>query len=194
MILTKIPQRIKNDCSICSVAMALGLEYEQVELARRVNYAHSPDNESWWEYYFRDLGLVFTYIHQRNLEDVVMRSGSVAAGLLVMHNHRLQAAHIVAIDERGVLDPSDGFPEVMAWPHYRNFKTQLFEFEEEILAVVPRNSASNPRADQMHFRMHFRNFLQEGLSKTCAFAAAMAEMRKTCPSFQPELFEKFWEA
>lgn len=58
------------------------------------------------------------------------------AGLVVMQNPRLKAAHVAVIDEVGVLDPSDGFPEHMAWSRYPAVKNaQGFILESEFLAV-----------------------------------------------------------
>ena len=62
---------------------------------------------------------------------------ATVVGLIVLQNYWMQAAHIVAIDEVGVLDPSDGLPDHMAWSTYCNQRQrQGFIFESDFLVVT----------------------------------------------------------
>ena len=134
MILERVSQRAQEDCAICAVAMVLGYDYEQVE-ADRARFSHLEDRTAWWEQYLLEEGYPNEY---RPLSDlyVVQSAGATGVGLVVMQNPRLKAGHVAVIDEVGVLDPSDGFPEHMAWSTYPGVKkAQGFVLESEFLAV-----------------------------------------------------------
>lgn len=134
MILTRIPQRSQNDCSFCSVAMVLNCTYEQVK-ADRAQYFYLDDKTEWWQCYLINKGFNVDYLPLTNL-DILQVPGGTKVGLLVMENRTLQAAHIVAIDELGVLDPSDGFPDHVDWDLYVQLKQfQGFALDAEFLLV-----------------------------------------------------------
>ena len=115
MAVKRIPQRTIDDCAICSVAMVLGFSYERVLRDRRQRYSHFDDRTAWWEPYLEEENRRCRYLPTKNL-DSISSSGGGLVGLLVMHHPGLRAAHLVAIDEIGVVDPSDGFPVVGADP------------------------------------------------------------------------------
>ena len=134
MVLRRIPQRSQDDCAICAVGMVLGYSYERVE-ADRARFAHFDDTTAWWEHYLLDEGHVNEYRPLADLS-VVQAASAPVVGLLVMETRRLQAAHVVAIDEVGVLDPSDGFPEHMAWSTHPAVKgSPGFVLDSEFLGV-----------------------------------------------------------
>jgi hypothetical protein len=67
---------------------------------------------------------------------LVQSDGSSVVGLLVMQNERLRAVHVAVIDEAGVIDPSDGFPDHIPWSCYPSVKrSQGFVLKSEFLAV-----------------------------------------------------------
>lgn len=134
MILERIPQRARHDCTVCAVAMVLGYTYERVA-TDRATLTHFGDNVAWWEHYLADEGRHNDY---RPLADisVVQATGAPVVGLLGMQSDQRQAGHLAAIDEVGVLDPSDGFPEHTPWSAYRAVKrAQSFLLDSEFLAV-----------------------------------------------------------
>ncbi len=117
--------------------MVLGYTYDRVK-ADRAEVAQFDDKTAWWERYLWDAGYTNFY---RPVADVgvVLAAGTSLVGLLVMQNRDLRAAHIVAVDEVGVLDPSDGFPEHVAWSTYPAVKrAQGFTLGSEFLAVSLR--------------------------------------------------------
>jgi len=133
MILERIPQRAQEDCSICAVAMVLGFVYEQVQ-ADRVRFP-ADGRMAWWEAYLLEQGYPYEY---RPLSDIylVQAAGATVVGLVVLQHDQMRVAHIVAIDEVGVLDPSDGCPDHIMWTRYCNVrKVQGFHLDSEFLAV-----------------------------------------------------------
>lgn len=135
MVVRRVPQRGLTDCAICSVAAVLGYSYERVQEARRERYGHFDDQTAWWEHYLKDEGRSCRYLPMTAL-DTIPSNGGAVVGLLVMHQHRLRASHIVAIDELGFVDPSDGFPDHVSFDRYPFVKSaQGFTFDEEFLAV-----------------------------------------------------------
>jgi hypothetical protein len=91
---------------------------------------------SWWTEYLLEQGHPYEY---RPLSDIylVQTAGATVVGLIVLQNYWIQVAHIVAIDEMGVLDPSDGLPDHMAWSTYYNQRQrQGFIFDSDFLAVI----------------------------------------------------------
>ena len=139
MILTRVPQRRMDDCSICATAMVLDYPYERVDEARSGAYLRYAASSSWWEHYLEDEGYHTEYLTLDQL-DLVMTQGSNMAGLLHMQNHEISGGHLVAIDEIGVLDPASRFPDHVSWQLYNNIKMQIqhFVFDTEFLAVSQR--------------------------------------------------------
>jgi hypothetical protein len=136
MAIIRIPQRETNDCAICSVAMVLGYPYERVQTDRRQRYGNCDNQTAWWEHYLEDEGRIWQYRPTMVLETLPGYGGDVV-GLLVMSQHRLRAAHIVAIDELGFVDPSDGFPDHLPFDRYPLIKSaQGFVFDQDFLAIA----------------------------------------------------------
>ena len=72
----------------------------------------------------------------QNERDFVQANDSNVLGVLVVTHPRLSVAHIVVIDELGVVDPSDGFPEHLAFVKWKALRlAQGFVLESEFLAV-----------------------------------------------------------
>ena len=114
--------------------MILGYAYERVE-ADRTELAQFDDRTAWWEHYLWDAGCPNGYRPLADI-DVVLAVGTPLVGLLAMQSHRHEAAHVVANDEVGVLDPSDGFPEHKGWSMFPALKrSQGFTLDSEFLAV-----------------------------------------------------------
>lgn len=137
MILERVPQRSRHDCAICAVAMVLGCAYERVE-ADRATLTQFDDKTAWWEHYLLDAGCPNVY---RPLAEIgaLLVADTPMVGLLAMESRRLQAGHVVALDQVGVLDPSDGFPEHMSWSKYPAVKrSQGFTLDSEFLLVSRR--------------------------------------------------------
>jgi hypothetical protein len=112
-MITRIQQRTKDDCAICTVAMVMGLpfSYERV-LSDRRSYALVGETGlflPWWETYLRDNGFEISRCRFDGLYALPAYNGSVL-GILSMDIPRLRAGHVVAVDEAGVIDPADGAP------------------------------------------------------------------------------------
>ena len=59
------------------------------------------------------------------------------SALRMMSQHRLRAAHIVAIDELGFVDPSDWVPDHVSLDRYPVMKSaQGFVFDQDFLAIA----------------------------------------------------------
>jgi hypothetical protein len=147
MAVRRIPQRTTNDCAVCSVATVLGFSYERVLRDRQARYSHFDDCTAWWEPYLEEENRRCQYLPTKNL-DSISSSGGGVVGLLVMHHPGLRAAHLVAIDEIGVVDPSDGFPDHV--PCYRYFPMKLaqgFVLDEEFLAIDEGPGIPAPGSD-----------------------------------------------
>jgi hypothetical protein len=109
-MIVRIPQRTQDDCAICTVAMVMGppYSYERV-LADSEKYPKvSSEGKfyAWWETYLRDEGFESIYCKFDGLRALGQYGGSVA-GILGMDIPHLKGAHIVAVDELGVVDPAD---------------------------------------------------------------------------------------
>jgi hypothetical protein len=142
MAIIRIPQRETTDCAICTVAMVLGYSYERVQTERRQRYGHFDDQTAWWEHYLEDEGRTWEYRPIVELQTLSGYGGDVV-GLLVMGQHQLRASHIVAIDEFGFVDPSDGFPDHVPFDRYPLMKSaQGFVFDQDFLAIA--NDADMP--------------------------------------------------
>lgn len=113
-MIVRIPQRSKDDCVICAVAMVMGppYTYERV-LVDSVKYPKiTKDGKflAWWELYLRDEGFECVYCRFNGLYALSDCAGAVV-GLLGMDVPHLQRGHIVAVDELGVVDPADNAPD-----------------------------------------------------------------------------------
>ena len=148
MAVRRVPQRELTDCAICSVAAVLGYSYERVQEARRKRYGHFDDRTAWWEHYLADEGPSCRYLAMTALDIIIPINGGAVVGLLVMQQHRLRASHIVAIDELGFVDPSDGFPDHVPFDRYPLVKSaQGFTFDEEFLAIADATGMPEGRSD-----------------------------------------------
>jgi len=136
MAVRRVPQRGIDDCAICAVAMVLGHEYERVQTDRRQRYDHFDDKTAWWEHYLEDEGRTCQYVPTTAL-DSIAKQGADVLGLLVMHHHQERASHVVAIDELGFVDPSDGFPDHVPFDRYPLIKgAQGFVPDQDFLAIT----------------------------------------------------------
>ena len=138
-MITRIPQRTKDDCAVCTVAMVMGhpYSYERVLQDSSKYPKISPDGKfsSWWETYLRDEGFDTCYCHFNGLYALPDCGGS-PVGLLGMDIPHLSAGHIVAVDEIGVVDPADNAPDHIPLRHYvRNRLDDGVVFHVEWLAV-----------------------------------------------------------
>jgi hypothetical protein len=138
-MIVRIPQRTQDDCAICTVAMVMGppYSYERV-LADSAKYPKtSSDGKfyAWWESYFRDEGFESIYCYFDGLHALGQYGGAVS-GMLGMDIPHLKSMHIVAVDELGVVDPSDNAPDHVPLDHYVwNRKQEGVVFHTEWLAV-----------------------------------------------------------
>jgi hypothetical protein len=101
-MIIRIPQRVKEDCVICAVAMVMGHPYNYERVLRDSdNYpAISAHGKflAWWENYLRSEGFEITYRRFLDLYELPGFGGSVV-GLLHIDVPHLRKAHIVAVDE-----------------------------------------------------------------------------------------------
>lgn len=139
MIIDRLPQRAIDDCAICSVAAVLGYPYEQVQKDRTERYSQFDGRTAWWEQYLEDEGPACQYRSLMTLEAMLGRGGEIV-GLHVMQQHQLRAGHVVAIDELGYVDPSDGFSDHVPFEQYPLIQAgRGFVFERDFLAISNRN-------------------------------------------------------
>lgn len=134
-----IPQRTQDDCAICAVAMVMGppYSYERVlaDSAKYQKISSEGKFSAWWETYFRDEGFESTYCYFDGLHALGQYRGAVA-GMLGMDVPHLNRAHIVAVDELGVVDPADNAPDhVPLGAYVRNRLQDGVVFHTEWLAV-----------------------------------------------------------
>lgn len=146
-MIARIPQRTKSDCAICAVAMVMGHPYSYERVLRDSNkYPQiSPDGKflSWWETYLRDEGFDACYCRFNGLYALPDYGGG-AVGLLGMDIPHLSAAHIVAVDEAGVVDPADNAPNHIPLQHYvLNRLADGVVFHNEWLAVKRRTGTAS---------------------------------------------------
>jgi hypothetical protein len=138
-MITRIPQRTKDDCTICVVAMVMGAPYtyERV-LEDSSKYPKSTPGgkfPAWWETYLREEGFDFHYCRFNGLY-ALPDYGGIVLGMLGMDIPRLKAMHIVAVDELGVVDPADNAPDHISIPEYvLNRLHDAVVFHDEWLAV-----------------------------------------------------------
>lgn len=111
--------------------------YERV-LKDSDKYAKVSENGkfyAWWERYLRDEGFEIVYRPFLDLYSLPQFGGRVV-GLLGMDIPHMIKAHIVAVDELGVIDPADNAPNHVAIEEYvLSRKTQGFSCHSEFLAV-----------------------------------------------------------
>jgi hypothetical protein len=138
-MITRIAQRTTDDCAICVVAMVMGHPYtyeRMLEDSRKYPKLTSDGKfPAWWETYFRDEGFDGCYCRFDGLYALPRYSGSVL-GILGLDIPHLNAGHIVAVDEIGVVDPADNAPDHIALPDYilNRFQDKVV-FRDEWLAV-----------------------------------------------------------
>jgi len=92
---------------------------------------------SWWETYLREEGFQTAYRPFSDLYSLPRFGGSVV-GLLGMYLTHRRKGHVVAVDELGVVDPSDNAPAHIALQDYVVWaRTQRgAEFHKEFLRVT----------------------------------------------------------
>ncbi len=138
-MIIRIPQRAKEDCIVCAVAMVMGHPYDYKRILRdSINYsAISADGKflPWWEGYLRDEGFQITYRRFLDLYELPRFKGRVV-GLLHMNIPYLRAGHIVAVDELGIVDPADGAKDHIDIQDYVLSRLEDgFVFDKEFLAI-----------------------------------------------------------
>ncbi len=143
-MIERIPQRGKADCAICAIAMAMGFPYNYDRVLRNsqkypkilLNGKFYP----WWEGYLCDEGFRVCYRPFSDLYQLPRFRGHVV-GLLVMSIPRIQAGHIVCVDEIGIIDPADGAQDHIGIDQYvRDRRAQGCIFDREFLAVERRET------------------------------------------------------
>jgi hypothetical protein len=138
-MIERIPQRGQNDCAICAVAMVMGQPYgyDRV-LADSLRYKKvSPNGKffTWWEPYLREEGFHTECRPFSDLYNLPRFAGGVF-GLLGMDIPSFQQAHVVAVDELGIIDPADNSPGHIAIDEYvLGHRLKGFVFHEEFLAL-----------------------------------------------------------
>jgi hypothetical protein len=145
-MIVRIPQRTKDDCAICAVAMVMGssYSYERVLFDSNKYSKITVDGKflAWWELYLRDEGFESIYCRFNGLYALNQCKGDVV-GLLGMDIPHLQRGHIVAVDEFGVIDPADNAPEHIHIADYVGNRLQDgVMFHTEWLAVRKAQAGS----------------------------------------------------
>jgi hypothetical protein len=145
-MIIRIPQRVKEDCVVCAVAMVMGHPYNYERVLRdSANYPAITGDGSflaWWEGYLRDEGFQITYRRFLDLYELPRFRGSIV-GLLHMNIPRLRAGHVVAVDELGIVDPADGAKDHIVIQDYIYSRLEDgFVFDKEFLAICKYSEAS----------------------------------------------------
>jgi hypothetical protein len=145
-LITRIPQRAKDDCAICVVAMVMGspYTYERVLHDSHKYPKVSSDGKfpEWWATYLHDEGFDACYCRFNGLHALPDFRGNVL-GMLAMDIPHLKAAHIVAVDEIGVVDPADNASDHIPLLEYvLNRVNGGAVFHDEWLAVRKPSSTS----------------------------------------------------
>jgi hypothetical protein len=135
----RIPQRTKDDCAICTVAMVMGPPYSyECVLADGTKYSKiSSDGKfsAWWETYFSDEGFEGFYCYFGG-PDALGQYGGAVVGMVGMDIPHLNRGHIVAVDEFGLVDPADNAPNHVPLDRYVwNRRQDGVVFHTEWLAV-----------------------------------------------------------
>lgn len=97
----------------------------------------TPDGRfpAWWENYLRDEGFDSCLCSLNGLHALADYGGNVL-GILRMDIPSLRAAHVVAVDEIGVVDPADNAPDhVPLLAYVLNRANDGVVFHDEWLAV-----------------------------------------------------------
>jgi hypothetical protein len=92
---------------------------------------------AWWEIYLSEEGFQVEYLPFMELYNLPLYEGRMV-GLLGLDIPRLQYAHVVAVDELGVVDPADNSPphtDIAAYVLDR-IHNHGAVFHKEFLAVV----------------------------------------------------------
>jgi hypothetical protein len=144
-MIERIPQKNQTDCAICVVAMAMEYSYERVltDSTRYAKVSKEGNFYAWWESYLAEEGFRSCYRPFSDLYQLPLFGGAVV-GLLGMDIHHLRAAHIVCVDEIGVIDPADGAPSHARLPQYiLDRQAQGVTFHTEFLAVERHSERSS---------------------------------------------------
>jgi len=135
-MIQRIPQRTKDDCAICTVAMVMGqpYTYERVlnDSARYPKLTENGRFICWWQFYLEHEGFQTAWMP---LSDLGALPSGVRA-IIGMDVPRLRRTHIAAVDELWVIDPADGAPPYITLQEYfyvRSFDG--FVFHNDLLAV-----------------------------------------------------------
>jgi hypothetical protein len=90
---------------------------------------------AWWEPYLRDEGFRTAYRPFLDLYSLPQFEGCVV-GLLGMDLPHLNAGHIVAVDELGIVDPANNAPDHSDIAEYvLSHRSQGANFHSEFLAI-----------------------------------------------------------
>jgi hypothetical protein len=110
-MIERIPQRSQDDCAICAVAMITAYSHEHVlrDSAKYPKISEEGMFYAWWETYLNEEGFKAEYLPFMELYNLPRYRGRVV-GLLGLDIPCLQYAHVVAVDELGVVDPADNSP------------------------------------------------------------------------------------
>ncbi len=138
-MILRIPQRGMTDCAICAVAMVMGppYSYERVEEDSARYAQRSPEGKflEWWVPYLRDARFAVRFSSLGDLPVFGQCRGTVV-GLLGMTIPHLRMRHVVAVDELGIVDPANGFPDHMRLGEYIRCRVQDgLVFDDEFLEV-----------------------------------------------------------
>jgi hypothetical protein len=138
-MIQRIPQRTKDDCAICAVAMVMGQPYTYERVLK--DSADFPmttaggKSLAWWEIYLVREGFEKAYQPFADLYRLPDASGNVR-GILGMNIPHLRWRHVVAVDEQGIVDPATGAPEHISVQEYVSSRSQQgLIFDDEFLAV-----------------------------------------------------------
>lgn len=116
--------------------MVLSYRYERVLEDRQQRFPQFDNKTSWWEWYFLDEGRQIEYLPLQ-ARDLIQDHDSNVLGVIGLKHHGHAMGHIVVLDELGVVDPAEGFPDHMSFADWRVAKlSQGFVLEPEFLAVL----------------------------------------------------------
>jgi len=120
--------------AILATVMGQPYTYERV-LADGLRYRWFNSDgtfSAWWEKYLWDSGFPNKYRPLSQWRQVVS-SGNVVGILMLAPHHAGQPGHVVAIDERGFINPSTGWPDRIGSPDelIQEYRRLGYEYEPE---------------------------------------------------------------
>jgi hypothetical protein len=157
-LVSRVPQRTRDDCVICTVAMALGYSYKRVQSDSRAYPQLTEDGKffEWWVGYMQDEGRHIALRPSIEAYDLWKHQDGTV-GILGMTIERERRRHVAALDTVGVVDPANGAPDHVELAEYIIGRcAQGFLFDPDFLLVTPGTRMGAPLIARLRRRFRRR--------------------------------------